>query len=566
MASTSACPAADHGLASGIKRRSFSLLLARRYLNPRRSMLSSFSLISLVGVMLGVLALVVVMAVFAGLERNVKQRYLDALPHVLLTHAGGMLREEVDGVIGMPRKEADEAIELVKNLPHVVSATPYVADNVVIDAPVDQRPVDFRAVDTTDPVQVAGLEKLLDLTAYPGSSADLGIDDRVVISSLIANNLGINVGDKIRLISTRNVREVMKIFKSTERPPVREAYREEWANVTASVKSGWKAEGEKFTLSFALWRETYTSLLAIYEDEDEIRQVERDYIKSVLRAMDESEKGDDASGVFIFTADSKAKIEKAVEELNSSDAAKMNSEALMGLKTLILPKEVQVMGIYPTSMMAATPALFVPLPLAQDLAGLGDSVQGIRLTLDDPLKAEAFRDSASLALGPDWNLHTWGEAYEPFFRLIGQQRVMMYFVLIFIMLVSAFSIMAVMFTITIQKRREIGVMKSLGASSGQIVRVFLYQGMILGTLGAILGVGLGRVVILFRGNLQTVLRIFGFDPFSEALIGSNILPAYNNPWEQAVFALVAFVLCSLAALVPAFFAARSDAAKSLRNL
>lgn len=515
-------------------------------------MLSSFSLISLIGVTLGVLALVVVMAVFAGLERNVKQRYLESLPHVLLMREARMVREE-----------ADEMIAKVKQFTQVQSATAYVADNVVIDAPIDQRPVDFRAVDTSDPAQVEGLKKLLDPEAFPGSSADLGIDDRVVISSLVAENLQIAVGDKIRLISTRNVREVMQIFKTTERPPVREAFAEPWAKITGTLQSGWAGSGDANTIAVEPWRETYTALQAIYEDD--IRQIERDRVEAILLAMDESEKNDE-KGVFIFTAGMKERVEKSFTELNTSDAAKMDSEALASLKGLVLPKEVEVIGIYPASMMAATPALFVPLPLAQDLAGLGDSVQGIRLTLKDPYQAEAFKAEAGPRLGPEWTLFTWGDAYEPFFRLIAQQRVMMYFVLIFIMLVSAFSIMAVMFTITIQKRREIGVMKSLGASSGQIVRVFLYQGMILGTLGALLGVGLGRLVILFRGELQSALRVFGFDPFSAQLVGSNILPAHNSPWEQGAFALVAFILCSLAALVPAFFAARSDAAKSLRNL
>ena len=143
---------------------------------------------------------------------------------------------------------------------------------------------------------------------------------------------------------------------------------------------------------------------------------------------------------------------------------------------------------------------------------------------------------------------------------------MMYFALSFIVLVSAFSMMAVMFTVTIQKRREIGVMKALGAAPGQIVRVFLYQGMILGVFGAVLGVVLGRVVIHFRGEIQLSFRALGFDPFAASFTGFGKLPAYNNPLEQAVIALMAFILCSLAALVPAFFAARSDAAKSLRNL
>jgi lipoprotein-releasing system permease protein len=143
---------------------------------------------------------------------------------------------------------------------------------------------------------------------------------------------------------------------------------------------------------------------------------------------------------------------------------------------------------------------------------------------------------------------------------------MMYFALSFIVLVSAFSMMAVMFTVTIQKRREIGVMKALGAAPGQIVRVFLYQGMLLGLLGAVLGVGLGRIVIHFRGLVQEGMRAIGFDPFSASLTGFGVLPAHNDPVEQAVIGFMAFLLCSLAALVPAFFAARSDAAKSLRNL
>jgi lipoprotein-releasing system permease protein len=244
----------------------------------------------------------------------------------------------------------------------------------------------------------------------------------------------------------------------------------------------------------------------------------------------------------------------------------MDAETLKNLKSIVLPKEAEVIGVYQASQMAITPDLFIPLPLAQDLAGLEDAVQGIALRLDDPYQAEIFAAEARQKLGKDWSLITWGEQYQAFFSLIEQQRGMMYFMLSFIVLISAFSMMAVMFTVTIQKRREIGVMKALGAAPNQIVRVFLYQGMILGTLGAILGVGLGRLVIHFRGYIQAFFRQVGFDPFTSSFTGFDILPAYNDPWVQAQFGLMAFILCSLAALVPAFFAARSDAAKSLRNL
>jgi lipoprotein-releasing system permease protein len=239
---------------------------------------------------------------------------------------------------------------------------------------------------------------------------------------------------------------------------------------------------------------------------------------------------------------------------------------LKGLKSLVLPKEAVVAGIYSASQMAVTPELFVPLPLAQDLAGLGTQVQGIALRLEDPYESEGIAAAARKTLGPDHFVETWGDQYQAFFSLINQQRVMMYFALSFIVLVSAFSMMAVMFTVTIQKRREIGVMKALGAAPSQIVRVFLYQGMLLGLLGSLLGVALGRVVIHFRGFVQEGMRVIGFDPFSAQLTGFGVIPAHNNSVEQAVIGFMAFVLCSLAALVPAFFAARSDAAKSLRNL
>ena len=87
-----------------------------------------------------------------------------------------------------------------------------------------------------------------------------------------------------------------------------------------------------------------------------------------------------------------------------------------------------------------------------------------------------------------------------------------------------------------------------------------------GFLGALLGAGLGLLVIHFRGALQGVFRQFGFDPFPKSFHGFEVLPAHVNPAEIVIIAVCAFILCALAAFVPAFFAARSDAAKSLRNL
>lgn len=538
-------------------------MLARRYLNPRRAVLSSFTLISLVGVMLGVLVLVVVMAVFAGLERDVKGRLLGFTPHILVRPLVPVAPGEEDESRPGWQELAGEAAKTRG----VAGATAYVSDNVILDVESWQRPVSFRGIDTTDAVQVRGVEEMLDRVNYPDSTADMGIDDRAVISSIVAEQFQLRVGDTMRLYSTRNFEGVMNAYKATEDPVVREAFPEEWAMVEKVFGNEWEREGEFFKVGVDELADVYSMLEFIYHEE--IREPERELVEGLLRAMGEREREEDEPDdleFFRFTPEVKEEMDVAFEGLSETDQEKLDGEILKGLKGLVLPKEAVVVGIYSASQMAVTPDLFMPLPLAQDLAGLGDEVQGIALRLDDPYEAEVVAVEARKALGGDNYVETWGDQYQAFFALISQQRVMMYFALSFIVLVSAFSMMAVMFTVTIQKKREIGVMKALGAAPGQIVGVFLYQGMLLGMLGALLGVGLGRVVIHFRGVVQEGLRAVGFDPFSASLTGFGVLPAYNNPVEQGVIGFLAFVLCSLAALVPAFFAARCDAAKSLRNL
>lgn len=534
--------------------RSFSLLLARRYLNPRRTVLSSFSLVSLLGVMFGVMVLIVVMAVYAGMEREIKNRILGFSPHVLVRTEGG-------GV-----EDWQEEAKKLRQVPGVETATAFIDNNVVIDVDGMQLPVAFRGVDAGDIRQVEGIRAMLDVKQHPESTADLGLDDRVVVSSHIAEQFKLQVGDPIRLYSTRNFDQVLAVYKTTEKPPLRVQFKERWDKIKAIIGEGWDSKDAKgYTLSEAKTEEAYNLVVGLTEEK--LRGPELERLQGIYTAMENSEP-DENGGVRHFTTEDRQKIRELVAETDVADADKMDGDALKALKQIVLPKEAKVVGVYQSSQMAITPDIFVPLPLAQDLAGLDDKVMGISLRLHDPYLAGEVAQAVAGQLDPTWSVMPWMKqpSYERFFSLISQQRVMMYFALSFIVLVAAFSMMAVMFTVTLLKRREIGVMKALGASSGQIVCVFLYQGMLLGALGAALGFGLGRLVILYRGVFQEALRGMGFDPFAASFTGFSVLPAYNNPAEQLAIAVAAFVLCALAAALPAFFAARSDAAKSLRNL
>ena len=524
-------------------------------------MLSSFTLISLVGVTLGVLVLVVVMAVYAGMEREVKTRFLGFSPHVLIQppplgfgQAGAM-------------EDWQEIAQRARQLPQVRSATPFVSDSVLADADHWPDPFMFSMVglDTTDKDQVASVTGMLAIEDHPGSTADLGLDDRIVISSRLADGYAVGVGDTLRLYSTGNLRDVMRVYKSTENPPLREAFPDLWKR-TATLMESWKPDGDRFSVPLETLTSTYEALLEI--SEKTIRDAEREILMDLIVTLEDSERNE-AGDAYLFSPETKAEAAALVGRLDTTDAATMDDEAYKQLKTVALPKEAVVAGVYQASMMSATPDIFAPLPLAGNLAGLdGGAVQGISVRLDDPYAASSVARAAQDAFGGDWSVVPWNEQeqFVSFSMLIDQQRVMMYFSLSFIMLVAAFSMMANIFTVTIQKRREIGVMKALGAAPGQIVRVFIYQGMLLGLLGACLGVAGGRLVVHFRGTIQVFLRQFGFDPFSATITGFNVIPAHNNPLEQLLIGLLAFSLCTLAALVPAFVAARSDAAKSLRNL
>jgi len=258
-----------------------------------------------------------------------------------------------------------------------------------------------------------------------------------------------------------------------------------------------------------------------------------------------------------------------LEEFATADTDKMDLKVQKNIRTLVLPQEAEIIGIFEPGKMAAVPDVFMPLNLAQQVSGLNDSVQAIAVRLDEAHTYDADRIADQLIMRPslhNWTHRTWIKEFGTYAQMIGQQRVMMYIVLSLITVISAFSMMAVMFTVTLQKRREIGVMKALGAARGQIVRVFVYQGMILGFVGALVGSGGGLLFLRMIAPIQNALRHFGFDPFAKSFNGFDMLPYVVRTEEVVTIAVGAFILCSLAALAPAFSAARSDAAKSLRNL
>jgi lipoprotein-releasing system permease protein len=133
------------------------------------------------------------------------------------------------------------------------------------------------------------------------------------------------------------------------------------------------------------------------------------------------------------------------------------------------------------------------------------------------------------------------------------------------MIVAAFCVMNTLITVTVLKTREIGIMKAIGADVGQIVRVFLAQGVVVGIFGVVTGLAAGLGVLAVRNPFKDWLAsTLGIELFPRSIYGLAEIPSRTVPGDVAIICVSAFLICTLAALIPAYFAARLDPVKALR--
>src|SRR5438045_8084613 len=143
------------------------------------------------------------------------------------------------------------------------------------------------------------------------------------------------------------------------------------------------------------------------------------------------------------------------------------------------------------------------------------------------------------------------------FEAIRLERNVMFFLLFFIVVVAAFGIMSTLITVTVQKRREIGIMKALGANIGQIIWVFLGQGTVVGLFGTLTGLGLGMTLIRYRNEFSHwISSTLHIEIFPREVYQFSAIPAEVIPMDVAIICISAFLICSIAPLIaPSFVAA-----------
>ena len=235
-------------------------------------------------------------------------------------------------------------------------------------------------------------------------------------------------------------------------------------------------------------------------------------------------------------------------------------------QTIALPEEPIIRGVYETGQFDYDlNFLLVSTEMAQHIWGMPDGVHGIAVRVKDLDHAEAVKDQLNKILPHSLYARTWMDDNRDLFNAVGIERVVMACILCLILMVAAFGLCSTLITVTVQKSREIGLMKALGANDAQVCGVFLFHGTVVGVVGSASGTILGLVILHYLNVIRDfLLYAFHIQVFASSVYGLPEIPAVVNPTNIVIIAVSAVVICVLAALIPAVSAATLAPARALR--
>jgi len=422
-----------------VSRLPFELLLALRYLRPKRTFVSVITLISVIGVMLGVAVLIIVISVMSGFDRQLREKLLGFNAHLRVIQPGELLANR------------EEAMARIMANPRVKGVAPFVQGKVLLETQPSAGGslVDAPVVRGVDSQREGGVSEL------PRSVKEGAFDLRgngLVVGRELAGNLGLRVGDRVSIYSPANLK-------------------------------------------------------------------------------------------------------------------KMKDSRRSGKEEAVMPDEYTVKGIFDVGYYEFNAHVAVTsLANAQDLYELADNVHGLQVMLHDPYQAEAARVELQRALGLDFVVRTWMDDNSGILNALLVEKNVMFYLLFFIMIVAAFGITSAQITFVVQKTREIGVLKALGATNGQVRWLFLSQSLIVGVLGVIAGFGLGLLMLHYRNDfLFFMRRVTGFELFPANIYAFDRLPALIVPGDLAIICGGSLFICLLAGLLPAWNAGRLQPVEALRH-
>ncbi len=421
------------------------LFIGLRYIRAKRrnQFISFISAVSFLGMMLGILALIVVLSVMNGFDRELKGRILSVVPH------GYIYRVEQQNV-GVEEDDSEQNSKglsdwqaLAKQIiahPDVVAVAPYIKGNGMVSQFGVVRGIEITGVLPNTEAQVSQLAQ--DFIAGSFDSLQAG-EYNIILGSLLAKHLGVAIGDKVTLVLPQVNITPLGIFPRMKR-----------FNVTGVFQAGAQLDGSATMIHL-----------------------------------------DDAKKLFRY----------------------------------------------------------------------GENVEGLRVKVADLYDAKRILQEVVQSLPAGFQAKDWSQTQGGLFQAVKMEKTVITLLLMIVVAVAAFNIISILIMMVADKRSDIAVLRTLGASRGSIMGIFIIQGSSVGVIGTVVGAVLGVILAL---NISTIAafieHLLGLQLFNPDIYFISFLPSHLM-WEDVlVVCSSALCLSFLATLYPAYRAAQVQPAEALR--
>jgi lipoprotein-releasing system permease protein len=222
-------------------------------------------------------------------------------------------------------------------------------------------------------------------------------------------------------------------------------------------------------------------------------------------------------------------------------------------------KQFKVTGFFESGMYEYDQTFaYIHLKDAQKVMRIGNAVSGIDIRVTDLYKAREIAEKIVAKLGFPFWARDWMQMNRNLFKALKLERRVMFVILTLIILVAAFNIASSLIMMVMGKTRDIAILKAMGATGKSIRKIFVFNGMVIGGLGTILGLGLGLVICF-------VLRHYNIHELTgDIYYFTTTLPVKLEAVNVVSIILAALLICFLATLYPARQAAKLDPVEAIR--